>query len=110
MLSCQAKASCTTRESALQELLDHLKNAHAPQPILDALAHGIHDWTQFTDPSRIGALRFGIGNVLLTLAFTEQYHSTSWMHLLLSRVSHKREKVCMHYCDPSTTPTYSALW
>ncbi|MFN9979194.1 MAG: hypothetical protein ACK53Y_04740, partial [bacterium] len=76
-----------------------------PQHIIDAVAHGMSNWIDCTDPSLVRPYPFGsllTGDILLPAAFTEQYHSIGWYQLLLGQISCKCASAFIQYKGPAT--------
>ena len=51
-----------------------------------------------------------LGDIYLTVAFTEQYHSIGWHHLYLGRVSTSWEKAYQAYSGQSATVEAASRW
>jgi len=80
----------SNRDFLSQQIYDTLTKLNTPQQIIDTIKHGSYHWTAESDPDRLRALTRGsvmLGDVNLTVVFTEQYHSIGWHQLYLGRVS-----------------------
>jgi hypothetical protein len=102
-----------SRELFAQKLYDTRTNLHTPQQIINAIKHGSHHWIKETDPHQVKALTRGsmlLGDIFLTVAFTEQYHSIGWHHLYLGYVSTSWEKAYQAYSGQSTTLEAALRW
>ena len=113
VLNCDSPSSVKTRSTALALLLETLQCTNTPRPILKAIQHGFTHWESNTNPARIWTLTRGslhADDTLLTVVFTEQYHSIGWCHFLLSRISGKWEKAYMAYLYQNTLPAVGQHW
>jgi hypothetical protein len=57
--TCSHKTAKDCQEAALKTLKDALRNANSPPAVIDALCHGIREWTRQPDVPHIRALTAG---------------------------------------------------
>ncbi len=76
----------------LHELHKDLKSINTPSDVMDTIFHGIQMWInrQTNQGSNIRALTAGSlkgTDMLLTMAFNEQFHTIGWNNMLYGRLS-----------------------
>jgi hypothetical protein len=92
VLSCSSTTAADHRDQALQELQKDLKRINTPLEVVDALSHGTVMWLKRqVDPDcTVRALTVGSlkgTDMLLTMAFNEQFHTIGWHNLFHGRIS-----------------------
>jgi hypothetical protein len=92
--SCASPSSTKYHDKALLELQNNLIAINTPQEVIKALIHGMLLWIasqqgEHTRPTALTAGSLRGPDVLLTMAFVEQFHSIGWYHLLMGRMSAK---------------------
>jgi hypothetical protein len=90
--------------AALAELFKTLSTIHTPQPVIDAIRHGLNHWLQNPDSSLVRALTSGSlrgSDVILTSAFYEQTTDIGWYQMCLGRVSKKWASAVVQSSQPS---------
>ncbi len=95
-------------------LIKALEAANTPQQIISALTHGFHAWFLKQQDSTFSASALTVGSlhgpdILLTMAFAEQFYSIGWMQLHHGHLSKYWEKAYVTYTK-STVPTQSIQW
>lgn len=113
VLQCKSPSALSHRSQATEQLRNNLLKIHTPVPIIDALLHGIQKWTTEVPSNQVRSLTIGslkAGDVVLTSAFTEQFHTIGWLQLLLGRLSNKWELAYTHYKGISSHQSYKTNW
>ena len=94
IFTCGSEGSIESRKASLTELQKNLLTINTPPEVIAAFVYGMEMWEQSqTNPQlqvhalTVGSLRSS--HVLLTAAFTEQFHTIGWQHLLMGRLSKK---------------------
>jgi hypothetical protein len=110
VLSCSSTLSTEHRNQALQELRKDLQCINTPSDVIEALCHGTNMWLhRQTDPDYVvRALTAGSHkgtDMLLTMAFNEQFHTIGWHNLFYGRLSILWGRAVSQL----TTSTYSSL-
>jgi hypothetical protein len=92
VLSCSSTTAAEYREQALQQLQKDLKSINTPSEVVDALSHGKTMWLKrqidsdcTVRASTVGSLKGT--DILLTMAFNEQFHKIGWHNLFNGRIS-----------------------
>jgi hypothetical protein len=101
------------RISATEQLRKNLLRIHTPVPIIDALLHGVQKWTTEVPSNQVRSLTMGslkASDVVLTSAFTEQFHTIGWLQLMLGRLSKKWEMAYTHYKSIPSAQFYKNNW
>ncbi len=92
VLSCSSASSTDCRNKALQDLQKDLQTINTPSEVVEALCHGITMWLhrQIDPDCIVRALTAGSlksTDMLLTMAFNEQFHTIGWHNLFHGRIS-----------------------
>lgn len=124
LLSCDSDSAMEHRNKALLELQSNLKTINTPMEVIDAIKYGMLQWIagQQGEHTTVHALTAGSlrgPDISLTMAFTDQFHTIGWYHLLMGRLSIKWGKaVALYHKAPPgsnipktwTTQAISQLW
>jgi hypothetical protein len=87
VFTCGSQGPMENRKTSIIELQKNLATINTPVALISAITHGMEMWERSQD---IHALTVGSlhgSHVLLTAAFTEQFHSIGWHHLLMGRLN-----------------------
>jgi hypothetical protein len=114
VFSCDSDGSTEHRLKAISNLQDDLASIKIPPAVTSAIIHGFTMWVhhQTEEDLRVHAPTVGFQrglDILLTAAFTEQFHSIGWYHFLLGRLSSCWDKAAAAY-SKLTDPSYPKVW
>ena len=114
IFSCPSEGSIEHRAKALVTLQADLTNISTPTAVIEAITYGITMWVRQQMESDLSIHAPTVGSlcgpdILLTVAFTEQYQSIGWYNFLLGRISAKWGKAVALY-NKSTDPSYHKAW
>jgi hypothetical protein len=114
VLSCTSAAATEHRKKALHELQQDLQLINTPIEVRDAISHGISLWLiRQTEPnSNVRALTAGSHkgtDMLLTMAFNEQFHTIGWHNMFHGRLSKKWGKA-VYKINKSSRTSLSTTW
>jgi hypothetical protein len=92
-----------------------LFSINTPVEVIDAIMHGMDMWecSQSTQQLPVHALTAGSlkgSHVLLTAAFTNQFHSIGWQHLLKGRMSHQWGAAVASFRNKPNDTTSNTMW
>lgn len=113
VLNCGGEEATKARQEAFLQLITTSKQLGTPKPILNTIQHSSSNWISDTAPSMVKALWLGslhVGDIYLTVAFTEQCHSIGWHHLFLVWFTRSWEKAYMAYKGRQTTNATALYW
>jgi hypothetical protein len=109
VFTCGSPGSIENRTMAIKELQKDLVSINTPEEVIAAMTHGMHMWERFQTNLHLRIHALTVGSlrgppVLLTAAFTDQFHSIGWQHLLMDRLSkHGGAAVAMFRKEPNNT-------
>jgi hypothetical protein len=94
VLSHQSSGASKSRALALSVLQADLTTIGTPPSAIAAITHGTLEWecTQRQQEYFVHAITRGSlqgPDMLLTRAFTDQFHTIGWTHFLMGKLSHK---------------------
>jgi len=92
VLRCSYGPTVVVRQDGLKQLENRLKTMGTPPPVIKVIMEGFSDWMdpQFPAARRSRPSTFGSLNptdILLTQAYSDQYHTIGWFQFCLGRVS-----------------------
>jgi hypothetical protein len=92
VLSCASTTAAEYRDQALKQLQKDLKSINTPSEVVDALSHGTTMWLKRQIDSDCTVRASTVGSIkgtdiLLTMAFNEQFHKIGWHNLFNGRIS-----------------------
>ena len=115
ILSCTSSGSAEARKNALLTLQTDLTALDTPPPVLEAILHGTNMWiiNQGDEHRPVHATTVGSlkgPDILLTAAFTEQFHNIGWCHMLMGRLSKKWGAAVALYHKMPSDSQISTTW
>jgi hypothetical protein len=105
VLTCNHPTTRTCCDECLLQLEKDLQQINTPNIVICTILHGFSDWLLGQQSSRSQALTVGSlrgSDMLLTTAYTEQFHSIGWFQLCLGRISKKWSKAVHMYVKQDT--------
>ncbi len=92
VFTCGSQGPTESRKTSITELQKNLATINTPVELISAITHGMEMWERSQDNPQLQIHALTVGSlhgshVLLTAAFTEQFHSLGWHHLLMGRLS-----------------------
>jgi hypothetical protein len=106
VLNCDYPATRTCRNECLLQLEKELQQINTPNIVVCTILHGFSDWLLgHRQSSRSHALTVGSlhgSDMLLTTAYTEQFHSIGWFQFCLGRISKKWSQAVHMYVKQGT--------
>jgi hypothetical protein len=81
-------------------LIKSLRAIQIPDPVIEAIQHGFHQWLLNRDSTQVRALTAGSlrgPDAVLTSAFLEQFRDIGWYQLCLGRISSKWASAVLQY-------------
>jgi hypothetical protein len=115
VFTCGSKGSIESRIIALQVLQKDLAAINTPEEVIAAITHGMEMWERSQTHPQLPVHALTAGSlcgpkVLLTAAFTDQFHSIGWQHILMGRLSrHWGTAVAMFKKEPNDA-TSNTKW
>jgi len=92
VLQCSYGPTVVVRQDGLEQLENRLKTMGTPPPVIKVIMEGFSDWmdpqfpaTRRSRPSTFGSLN--PTDILLTQAYSDQYHTIGWFQFCLGQVS-----------------------
>jgi hypothetical protein len=115
VLTCHSDLSSIQREQSLQALIKGLQLINTPEKVIEAMVAGTEAWiaSSVNTIGRVHAPTAGSlnsGDILLTTAFTEQYHSIGWYHFTLGRISSKWDAAVRCYRGQLDNLAMTNVW
>jgi hypothetical protein len=94
IFTCGSEGCTENCKVSLTELQKNLHALNTPPEVIAGIIFGMEMWEQSQTNQQLKVHAFTVGSlrsshVLLTAAFTEQFHIIGWQHLLLGRLSKK---------------------
>jgi hypothetical protein len=90
----------TIQNAALEESIKFLRAIQTPDPVIEAIQHGFHQWLLNRDSTQGRALTAGSlrgPDAVLTSVFIEQFRDIRWYQLCLGRISSKWAPAVLQY-------------
>ncbi len=92
VFTCGSQGPLKSRITSLAELQKDLATINTPGEVITAITHGMEMWEKSQEHPQLQVHALTVGSlksshVLLTAAFTEQFHSIGWDQLLMGRQS-----------------------
>jgi hypothetical protein len=114
VFSCPSETLTEHRTSVFQELQKNLKSINTSPEVVEAFTHGFQMLrNKLIDPGMlVHALTAGSlkgTDMLLTMAFHEQFHIIGWQHMFQGRLSKLWGKAVSEICKIKL-PSFSTTW
>lgn len=115
VLTCQSPGAAANRAQALSILQADLAAINTPSQVIDAINHGTLEWerTQRQPHTSVHAKTRGSlqgPDMLLTMAFTDQFQNIGWLHLLMGRLSRKWGAAVSLYGNKPNDSNFQTMW
>lgn len=112
VLICRTQSATTTQEAQLQHLRDTLTTIHTPDIVTQTILQGFTHWltppSQYSRAPTTGSLCSP--DVILTVAYHEQYHTLGWFQCSLGRITTKWQQAVSKYYRRDNKTLDAAYW